>query len=212
MIMAPNVWLVYFDVVEHLLEIVLTYRCVLPNGEDARIDEDATTTLDLAAHEDDQMVMDGLLAILGGARLSCAIRSQESHLWGMIKRPSLAVYCDVGKAQLVSAISGSLYNPDSSADFFFAGGLSSEHTPERVYAAAVEIQEDLESKGSVRAGRDVSVLDTLLQRYAYVGYTQTTEINIFTRYSDLELANIRQRLAAAAETHNYTIHQSGLFS
>src|SRR5262245_61729273 len=125
----PYLWNVDFATSGGLFEVILTYLRLLPDGRTVKFDEDTDGRLDLAADEDDRLVMDGLLALIPDrAPVSCALRElrRVALVWEVEDyRPVLA---DWDKETVRTTLKGRLWNADSSADFVFAGGETSDHT------------------------------------------------------------------------------------
>lgn len=202
------VWEVYFETHGPLLEVTLGYRRRLPDGSSVAFDADPRPTLDLAADEDERLVLDGVLALLPpDALLSCALRENSRWLLIWTKPDVEHIFAEHDQAIVRRAFDGRLYNPEGSIDALLIGGERAAHATGEVKRWAAAIEKDiLPSAGAER----VAAWQTVLNAYQAVIYTQTTEIHLLTRAGSAAAVQARPALAAVAARYGLRLPEPDL--
>lgn len=205
---TEQVWQVYFATHGPLLEVTLSYRRHLPDGSGVKFDEDPDTILDLAAEQDEQIVLDGFMALLPpDALLSCAMRTTGRWLLIWTKPDIEPVFAEYDHAIVRRAFDGRLYNSDSNIDALLIGGERTAHQPETVKQWVNAIEKDI-----LRTSGDdwVAAWQPVLDVYEAVIYTQTTEIHLLTRNTGGRLERARTALAAVAARYGLRLPEPDL--
>lgn len=200
---ASAVWLVNVEDFGPVVRVGLTFLRLQKDGTAVKFDEDPNGVLDLDAEEDQRIVADGLLALIPNeALVSCALRDFERVLLIWERMCYRHVHTGTDRLLLDSVLEGRLWNADSSADFLFAGGAVDDHTPQVVDRWTQWMREKVLGQPWDRATRAVAAP---LEVYAAVGYTRTTEVNVFLRNGAAGVEHARQKLAAVAAKYGMRI-------
>jgi hypothetical protein len=196
-----HVWNVEFEVCDAVAQITLTFDRLLPDGTAIKFDEDPNGKLNLAAEEDERLVMDGFLALIpDGELLSCALRD-GARFFGLGDAINYKyVFVDSDRTAVDAALDGRLWNPDSSRDYVFVGGESIAHQP----AALKLFVKELNTRPTGPTNLDLR-FERTLSVYRGVAFTEGTLIRMIYSVSDAVITSARQVLAQVASRYGYVL-------
>lgn len=198
------VWQVYFEVHGPVAEITLSYRRALPDGTGVKFDEDPDTVLNRVTDQDDQLVMDGFLALIPeGELLSCAMRVVKRILLIWEYQDYQHIFAEYDKHVVKRAFDANgLFNTDSSIDVLFIGGDRAAHETTTIISWAKTIQRDILQRYEVEGG---AAWNPVLEIYKSVIYTQTTEIHMLTHNKRDPLERARMVLKQVAARYQLVL-------
>lgn len=194
------VWQVYFEEYGDLATITLSYRRDRGNGLSIQFDDDPSCILNLAADEDDRLIMDGFLALIPDAQLlSCAmlVRKPRYLIWGV--EDYKHIFAAYNKHVVRSTFNGHLFNTDGTgSEMVFIGGDRVAHTTSLIKEYATKIEQHvLRTYGAEHIAAWVPILNT----YTSVIYTLSTEVHMVMRNQSDLMRRARQGLNKVASRY-----------
>jgi len=193
---SDYVWLIYLENLGSMVKVTLTYERILPDGSSITFDADPAMILDTATEQDEQIVLDGFMALVPpDALLSCAMRTTRwMLLW---TKPDIEhIFAEYDHAIVRREFGdGRLYNAQGNIDALFIGGDRAAHQTSTIKHWATTIEKQvLPMSGQ----EQIQAWDAVLAVYQAVIYTQTTEIHLLTRNTGDALNQARAALSAVA--------------
>ena len=197
------VWQVYFETGTTYAEVILTHNRLLPDDNFIKFDEDESSILATAIGEDDRFMLEAFLTLLPDVQLlSCAMRDTR-RTWLVWEQDYYKhIFAEYDKQMVAAAFDGRLWNPDSSADFVFAGGEERAHAAE-----VVERWTAIMTKNILPQPRAVwgQTLEQVFRIYKCVIFTQTTDIHLLMPPNIDMMTEIRDDLEAVANSYGLVL-------
>ncbi|HEY0607061.1 MAG TPA: hypothetical protein VGD58_29350 [Herpetosiphonaceae bacterium] len=202
------VWQVYFEEIGPLAEITLSFRRARADGSGVEFDEDpqiiTERVLDVINGEDDQLVMDGFLALIpDGQLLSCSLRVLRHRLLILEFEDYDHSFAGYDKQVVKNTFEGRLFNTDgSNADLLFIGGERTAHE-----TATIKHWSKVIESRALRASADTiaAAWEPVLNVYEAVIYTLSTEIHMVTRNNHAPISRIQPALADVAARYGFVL-------